>query len=344
MPSKQLSPEIEFNPATRRHGALFSFIALLLLAAMALMAGGAALRESVTVDEVAHIGAGVSYLQKLDLRLNEEHPPLAKILAAIPLVLRGVHADYSHESWTFSNEFIPAYLGQWVFGDWLLTKWNSSVPAVEWARLPMLLVTLALGWALYVCARRLGGDWGGLLCLGIYVSTPAFLAFGPPVHTDISVTLFSLLTLWTLADIWRNPTRKNVAMFALAFAGALLSKFTAGILFFAFIACALSMRWRPVAGQPIAKPERRVWRRARWGATLRGIFWAALAVYAFYFIFSWHQTTDVLDRVGHGHGFAVVLLRRLLMPPWLYLRGVLLVFFTGSRPTFILGRAYPHGV
>jgi hypothetical protein len=36
----------------------------LLLALMAVLAGGAALRESVTIDEVSHIGAGVSYLQK----------------------------------------------------------------------------------------------------------------------------------------------------------------------------------------------------------------------------------------------------------------------------------------
>ena len=69
---------------------------------MALLAGGAARRESITIDEVAHIGAGVSYLQKLDMRMNEEHPPLAKALAAVPLVVRGVHADYSHVSWTFS--------------------------------------------------------------------------------------------------------------------------------------------------------------------------------------------------------------------------------------------------
>ena len=33
---------------------------VLLLALMALLAGGAARRESVTIDEVAHIGAGVS--------------------------------------------------------------------------------------------------------------------------------------------------------------------------------------------------------------------------------------------------------------------------------------------
>src|SRR5260370_32139550 len=170
-----------------RHGTLSSVVAGLLLIFMGILAGGAALRESVTIDEVSHIGAGVSYLQKLDLRMNEEHPPLPKVLAALPLVLRGTHADYSHISWTISEKFFPAFMGQWVFGEWLLTKWNDPLTTLAWARLPMLLLTLVLGWVVYEYARRLGGNWGGLLGLSIYVSTPGFLAFGPLVPTDISV-------------------------------------------------------------------------------------------------------------------------------------------------------------
>src|SRR6185437_763706 len=55
-------------------------IAALLLVMMAWLAWGAALKESVTFDELAHVGAGLSYWQTFDLRLNEEHPPLAKLL------------------------------------------------------------------------------------------------------------------------------------------------------------------------------------------------------------------------------------------------------------------------
>ena len=160
-----------------------SVAAALLLALMALLSGGAARRESVTIDELAHIGAGVSYLQKLDLRMNEEHPPLAKVLAALPLVLRGVHADYSHLSWTFSNKNFNEYLGEWVFGHWLIMRWNDPRSTVTWARLPMLLLTLLLGLALYVMGSRLGDVWGGLLCLCVYASMPTFLAFGPLVIT-----------------------------------------------------------------------------------------------------------------------------------------------------------------
>ena len=201
---------------------------------------------------------------------------------------------------------------------------------------------LLLGWVVYIYARRLGGEWGGLLCLSVYVSTPAFLTFGPLVHTDIAVTLFSLLTLWRFAEIWRDPTRQNAVLFALSFAGALLSKFTAGILLFAFVALALSTRFRAVPGQPATKPEARTWRRLRWRFTLQGILLAAIAVYLFYFIFSVNQPTGALYRLGHGA--AAVPFRRLLMPPWLYLRGVAMVLITGSRPTFILGRSYPRCV
>ncbi|MGD0014516.1 MAG: glycosyltransferase family 39 protein, partial [Bryobacteraceae bacterium] len=307
------------HPLQRIPGAFFPAAAVLLLVLMGVLAGGAALRESVTFDEMAHIGAGVSYLQKLDLRLNEEHPPLPKVLAALPLVMRRTRADYSSASWSVSREFFPAFMGQWVFGEWLLTRWNDTASTLAWARLPMLLLTLALGWVVYACARRLGGGWAGLLCLSVYVASPVFLAFGPLVHTDLAVTLFSLLSFWTFADLRQDPSRKNVLLFALTLAGALLSKFTAGILLFAFPAVALSMRWRAVPGQPAAKPEARVWRRLRWRATLKGILWAAVFVYAFYFIFSWNQPTDALDRLGHGPAWDP--LRRLLMPAWLYLRG-----------------------
>lgn len=253
-------------------------LAVPMLAAMAALAGGAALRESVTIDEVAHLGAGVSYVQRLDMRLNEEHPPLAKVLAALPVVLAGARAEYGHISWTASAEFFPALLGEWVFGEWLLTRWNDPGSTLARTRASMLGLTLALGWVVYALGRRLGGPWAGLLSLTAYASAPVFLAFGPLVLTDVAVTLFSVLTLWAFADLWRDPSPSHVARFALALAGALLSKFSAGILFVAFALFALSARRFGVAGQPSARPEARSWRRSRWRAVARGVFYSALVV------------------------------------------------------------------
>jgi hypothetical protein len=309
---------------------------------MAVLAGGAVSRESITIDEAAHLGAGVSYLQKLDLRMNEEHPPLAKVLAAAPLVVRGVRADYSDLSWEFSEKGFQAMLGEWSWGHSVAARWNDPYSTMFWARMPMLLLTLALGLALYVLGSRFGNAWGGLLCLAAYVSTPAFLAFGPLVLTDIAVALFCLLTIWAFAELWRSPGRDTLLRFAFALSGALLSKFSSGLLLFGFLAFGLSLRWLPIAAQPTDRDELRQWRRVRRRYLRKGILLAALIVYAAYFVLSWKQPTDSLQLLGHG--FAALVLRRLLMPPWIYLRGLVLFAIMSSRPTFILGHAYPHGV
>jgi len=310
---------------------------------MALLARGEARRESVTIDEVAHTAAGVSYWQKFDMRMNEEHPPLAKLLAAIPLVLRGAHADYSHVSWTWSLGMFHQFLGEWVFGHWFLMRWNDPQATLFWARIPMLFVTLILGLVLYVCGSRLGGVWGGLLCLTAYVSMPTFLAFGPLVITDIVVTLFFVLTVWQLPQMWQSPSRGQVVRFGLVFAGALLSKFSSGLLFFVFLAVVLSMRLRPLPEQPAEKAERRAWRWRAWRNIAKGTFWAALFVYLVYLIFSWHQPTDAFNLIPHFPKSPFV--RRLFMPVFLYLRGLaLFALSASSRPTFILGHTYSHGV
>lgn len=320
----------------------FHVAAGLLLLLMFALSGGAALRESVAIDEVAHIGAGLSYVQTFEMRLNEEHPPLAKVLTGISLALSGTRADYAHVSWAASRRFFPhGFLGEWVFGEFVLHRWNEPSRTLAWARFPMLLLTLLLGWLMYRLGRRLGGNWGGLLCLSLYVSAPVFLTFGPLVLTDVAITLFSLLSIWTFASLWREPSRRNIVSFGLCLAGALLSKFSAGLLFFSFGLFASSTRWWPIPGQPLTKPESRAWRKARWRATWKGIFSAAVIVYVVYFIFSWNQTTDVLYLVGHSSAWVPV--RRLLMPPWLYLRGILMIAASFSRPAFILGHRYPHG-
>jgi len=314
--------------------------ALLLL--MAVLAGGAALRESVTIDEVAHVGAGVSYLQKLDLRMNFEHPPLAKVLAALPLVVRGVHADYSHFSWSFSSFQFNSVVGEWSFGHALIARWNDPWTTMAWARAPMLLLTLALGWLLYRYGSRLADTSGGLLCLSAFVSTPAFLAFGPLVLTDVAVTLFSLVTLWAFAEMWRSPSRWSVVRFAFSLAAAVLSKFSSGLLVVACIVFALSLRWLPAAHPLAGRLEGRAWRSRGWRNTGKGVLWAALIVYAVYFVLSWNQPSDNLAFLGSRPD--ALLARRLLLPVWQFGIGLFSLGITAARPTFLLGHAYPHGV
>lgn len=317
-------------------------LAALLLVLMAILSGGAALRESITVDEIAHIGAGVSYLQKLDMRMNVEHPPLAKLLAATPLVLRGVRADYSDVSWSFSERSWRNILGEWAWGHALALRWNNPYSLAAWARAPMLLLTLALGLCIYLSASQLGGSWGGLLCLTAFVTTPAFIVFGPLVVTDIAVTLFCLLALWSFASLWRTPNRRNAVIFGLLLGAAFLSKFSSGLLLFGFLAFRLSLRFWPLPGMPADRAELRAWRKLRGRYMWTGIGIAALTVFVVYLVLSWNEPSGSLDFLGHG---AVALaVRRLLMPPFIYFLGVFFFAVSSTRMTFILGHNYPHGV
>ena len=140
-------------------------------------------------------------------------------------------------------------------------RWNDPYSTLAWARASMLWMTLLLGFVLYICAARLCGSWGGLLCLSAFVTMPAFLSFGPLVITDIAVTLFWVLTVWQLPNMWRSPSQGTIVKFGLVLAGALLSKFSSGLLFFVFAAFALSLRLKPLPEQPVEKAELHHWRR-----------------------------------------------------------------------------------
>ena len=98
----------------------------------------------------------------------------------------------------------------------------------------------------------------------------------------------------------------------------------------------------PLPGVPTEKAELRAWRKERGRAFWKGILVATTAAYAFYLIFSWNQPSDSLQIFGHS--WPALVLRRALMPPWLYLRGVAMFAMSSPRATFLLGHNYAHGV
>ena len=73
---------------------------------------GSAMRESITVDEPEELGAGYSYWMTGDFRMNPEHPPLAKMVAALPLLwfdLIPLRDPADH-----GNDIIPESVFPWI--------------------------------------------------------------------------------------------------------------------------------------------------------------------------------------------------------------------------------------
>ena len=193
--------------------------------------------DAATFDETAHIGAGISYLETGDFRLNPEHPPLAKLLAAAPLALlhRG-GGDYGSPAWTgkalSDGGELRSHAREWQFGfDVLNGSRDGSArrdPAIRLrpARCAILALGALLALVVYAWARALFGPPAGLLALALAVTCPTLLAHARLVTTDVPAALgFTATTFlawrWLGAPSWRRAAATGAAL-----GSALLFKFT----------------------------------------------------------------------------------------------------------------------
>lgn len=188
--------------------------------------------DSGTFDETAHIPAAYTYVHDFDLRFNPEHPPLAKFLSGIFIVLGGIKGPESDSSWNS--------IEQWKAGSYMLFKvGNSPERVLFWARLPFMLLMIGLGIFLYIWAVRLYGIKTGLLVLTLFAFYPDILAHGRLVTTDIAAAFGFVITLYYFDKAINKITWRNILIAGLALGVAMLSKFSAillyGILFFLVI-------------------------------------------------------------------------------------------------------------
>jgi predicted membrane-bound dolichyl-phosphate-mannose-protein mannosyltransferase len=178
--------------------------------------------KSGTSDETPHLLAGYAYLKTRDYRLNFEHPPLVKMFAAVPLLFLNLSFSEEDEDWQRSKE---EGVRQWVFGRRFL--YQNRIPGRKilfWGRIPMIILGVLLGFLVFLWARELYGDRAGLAALFLYAFSPNILAHSRFVTTDLAVSLFMFLAIYTL---WRG----NFLLSGLSLGLALSTKYTAIILF-----------------------------------------------------------------------------------------------------------------
>jgi len=197
--------------------------AAVLLAAFALQSLFSINRLSATSDEVPHLAAGYSYLETGDFRLNYEHPPLVKTVAALPLL--ALHPDFNRgdPTWVRADE--------WAFGERFIN--DNRVPAkriVFWGRLPMVALAVLLGLLVFLWAREIYGGPAALVSLALFAFSPNMLANAPLVTFDVPNALFALLSVYTFYHFLLAPDRRHAIYAGLALGLALASKTTALLL------------------------------------------------------------------------------------------------------------------
>src|SRR5260370_27874195 len=184
-----------------KHKWEYALVSLLLLL-MAVLSLASSRQQSPTYDELVHSPSGLSYLQRRDARLNLEHPPLLKVIAAVPLLFSDVHANYNDHSWCGAGGLDC----QWTFGKRFFSEWNRDPAHIVFlARLPMIFLTLCFGLAVYLMARALAGMWGALLSLAVFATSPFYIGYGSFVITHIRLAFFFPLPPWLIAKLFSRP-------------------------------------------------------------------------------------------------------------------------------------------
>ncbi|MEW5807740.1 MAG: glycosyltransferase family 39 protein [Acidobacteriota bacterium] len=199
------------------------FIIPLFLLAFLLQCTLSMVQLSATSDEVAHLPAGYTYLQTGDFRLNPEHPPLIKMLAAYPLLFLNLPSPYTSK-YFLKNE-------KWEYGKSLL--YQSGVRAETMlflGRLVIVLLGLFLAILLFRWTDQLFGERASVFSLFIFVFEPNIIAHSQLVTTDLGFTLFFLLSIYWMWRYFQEPGIKSLIICGLSAGLAFATKFSAILL------------------------------------------------------------------------------------------------------------------
>lgn len=201
---------------------LFSAIAIILLFWSGFWLVSNAKNYSITSDEVVYLPVGLRYLERGDSIMNVEHPPIFKIVSAIPAFFM------SHN---LEKAVAEDNGNQWKFG---FTFWFSSGNDVQnllfAGRAPTIILTLLLMFSVWSWTRKNIGEWAGIGALVSLAFNPNVLAHGCLVANDIYLAAGAWFLFVATFHFIKTNNWKTAIWYGLALCFAALSKYT-GLIF-----------------------------------------------------------------------------------------------------------------
>ena len=155
------------------------------------------------------------------LRMNPEHPPLAKLIGAAPLLFLHPKLDTNSMEWQRAYEYDFGF--QFLYG-------NNADRLLFWSRTAMMILTGIGLIVTFLWARDLFGIPAGVVAAGMYAFSPNLLAHGVLVTTDVPLAVFMLLTLYFF---WKGEEKRSWlldAVTGLALGAAMAAKFSGAFL------------------------------------------------------------------------------------------------------------------
>jgi hypothetical protein len=182
-----------------------------------------AMGETQTWDEGIHISAGYSYLALGDYSWNIEHPPLVKIVSALPLRFMGLSTE--------PNDAAGKRKDQVRYGvDFLYRNTRHADSILIAARSPNIFLTLLFTIAVAWWTRRRYGAAAGLMAAAMCAFDPNLIAHGRYVTTDFPITAFFFFSCVLWVEYLEKDTTRNLVVACIAIALALTTKFSSILL------------------------------------------------------------------------------------------------------------------
>jgi len=178
-------------------------------------------QKAATINEVAQLPSGYSYLKAKDFRLDTENPPLIKMLLAFPLhSLKELIFPVDGSGWKKSDK--------WKFGeDFLYQNRIKAEILLKRGRTVSVILAILLGILVAHWAKVFYGKWAGLFALLLYTFSPNILAHSRMASVDLGATFLILLALYTFWEMLMDPGSFTLIFAGLVLGLALLSKYTA---------------------------------------------------------------------------------------------------------------------
>src|SRR3989338_10851938 len=196
---------------------------------------------SPAYDEITHLPSGFSYLKTGELKLNPEHPPLIKMLAATPLLFLNLKFDFNDPNLAGSKT------DEWQFGRDLLFN-NGTDRVIFWGRIPVMLLSVLLGWYVFKWGKELFNYRAGIIGLFIYALMPNIIANSQLVTTDLGLAAFSFIAAYYLWKLLKSDFDKRYLIYSgLSLGLALGSKFSAVFLLPIFFILLVIYIWQKQA-------------------------------------------------------------------------------------------------
>jgi hypothetical protein len=173
---------------------------------------GSAARTSMTIDEGLHITSGYTILRTGDYRLVEEHPPLVKLLQAVPLLPVPDLAEPTTLPFWESDIAATDSVRLVRATQSLIYPYQPIDRLVFAARVPVALLAVLLGAVVFRWATDLWGWPGGLMALFLLAFDPNILAHAAVAGTDLGAACFITLALFALARFLRRPTLRRLIL------------------------------------------------------------------------------------------------------------------------------------